>query len=84
MATGEPAAPATLADLKFAWRACRAVKSNAIVIAANGARPSGVGMGQVNLVDAARLAVERGGRPGARCGGGVRRALFPFPDGSRR
>ncbi len=59
LASGEPADPATLADLKFAWRVCRAVKSNAIVVAADGATV-GVGMGQVNRVDAARLAVARG------------------------
>ncbi|WP_235010292.1 bifunctional phosphoribosylaminoimidazolecarboxamide formyltransferase/IMP cyclohydrolase [Mycobacterium sp. 3519A] len=60
LATGEPADPETLADLTFAWRTCRAVKSNAIVVAKGGATV-GVGMGQVNRVDAARLAVERGG-----------------------
>ena len=74
-----PADPATLADLVFAWRTCRAVKSNAIVIAADGAT-IGVGMGQVNRVDAARLAVERGGD---RVSGAVAAsdAFFPFPDG---
>lgn len=79
LATGSPAEPATLADLVFAWRACRAVKSNAIVIAADGATV-GVGMGQVNRVDAARLAVERGGD---RVRGAVAAsdAFFPFPDG---
>ncbi|MEZ0363900.1 bifunctional phosphoribosylaminoimidazolecarboxamide formyltransferase/IMP cyclohydrolase [Mycobacterium sp. pUA109] len=79
LATGSPADPATLADLVFAWRACRAVKSNAIVVAANGATV-GVGMGQVNRVDAARLAVERGGD---RVRGAVAAsdAFFPFPDG---
>jgi phosphoribosylaminoimidazolecarboxamide formyltransferase/IMP cyclohydrolase len=79
LATGEPADPATLADLVFAWRACRAVKSNAIVVAADGATV-GVGMGQVNRVDAARLAVERGGD---RVAGAVAAsdAFFPFPDG---
>jgi phosphoribosylaminoimidazolecarboxamide formyltransferase / IMP cyclohydrolase len=79
LATGEPADPATLADLIFAWRACRAVKSNAIVVAADGATV-GVGMGQVNRVDAARLAVERGGD---RVRGAVAAsdAFFPFPDG---
>ena len=79
LATGSPATPATLADLVFAWRACRAVKSNAIVIAADGATV-GVGMGQVNRVDAARLAVERGGQ---RVAGAVAAsdAFFPFPDG---
>jgi phosphoribosylaminoimidazolecarboxamide formyltransferase / IMP cyclohydrolase len=79
LATGEPADPATLTDLKFAWRACRAVKSNAIVVAKDGATV-GVGMGQVNRVDAARLAVERGGDrvPGAVAASD---AFFPFPDG---
>lgn len=79
LAAGSPAAPETLADLVFAWRTCRAVKSNAIVIAADGATV-GVGMGQVNRVDAARLAVERGGD---RVRGAVAAsdAFFPFPDG---
>lgn len=79
LAAGPAADAATLADLAFAWRSCRAVKSNAIVIAADGATV-GVGMGQVNRVDAARLAVERGGD---RVGGAVAAsdAFFPFPDG---
>ena len=79
LAAGPAADAATLADLRFAWRSCRAVKSNAIVIAADGATV-GVGMGQVNRVDAARLAVERGG---ARVTGAVAAsdAFFPFPDG---
>ena len=79
LATGSPADPATLADLVFAWRTCRAVKSNAIVIARDGATV-GVGMGQVNRVDAARLAVERAGD---RTDGAVAAsdAFFPFPDG---
>lgn len=79
LATGDAADEATLTDLAFAWRACRAVKSNAIVVAADGATV-GVGMGQVNRVDAARLAVERGGD---RVRGAVAAsdAFFPFPDG---
>lgn len=79
LVTGSPAEPATLTDLVFAWRTCRAVKSNAIVVAADGATV-GVGMGQVNRVDAARLAVERGGE---RVRGAVAAsdAFFPFPDG---
>jgi phosphoribosylaminoimidazolecarboxamide formyltransferase / IMP cyclohydrolase len=79
LATGTAADAATLADLQFAWRTCRAVKSNAIVVAADGATV-GVGMGQVNRVDAARLAVERGGE---RVRGAVAAsdAFFPFPDG---
>jgi phosphoribosylaminoimidazolecarboxamide formyltransferase / IMP cyclohydrolase len=77
--TGEPGDAATLADLGFAWRACRAVKSNAILLAADGASV-GVGMGQVNRVDSARLAVTRAGK---RAAGSVAAsdAFFPFPDG---
>jgi phosphoribosylaminoimidazolecarboxamide formyltransferase/IMP cyclohydrolase len=76
---GEAADEATLADLAFAWRACRAVKSNAILLAADGASV-GVGMGQVNRVDSARLAVARAGN---RAAGAVAAsdAYFPFPDG---
>ena len=69
----------TLADLAFAWRACRAAKSNAIVLASGGATV-GVGMGQVNRVDSARIAVARSGQ---RCRGAVAAsdAYFPFADG---
>jgi phosphoribosylaminoimidazolecarboxamide formyltransferase/IMP cyclohydrolase len=76
---GAPADAATLADLAFAWRACRAVKSNAILLASGGASV-GVGMGQVNRVDSARLAVARAGN---RAAGSVAAsdAFFPFPDG---
>ena len=79
LATGSPADPGTLADLVFAWRTCRAVKSNAIVIAKDGATV-GVGMGQVNRVDAARLAVERAGER-TRDAVAASDAFFPFPDG---
>jgi phosphoribosylaminoimidazolecarboxamide formyltransferase/IMP cyclohydrolase len=76
---GAAASGAVLADLAFAWRACRAVKSNAILLASGGATV-GVGMGQVNRVDAARLAVTRAGH---RASGAVAAsdAYFPFPDG---
>ena len=79
LAAGDPADEATLADLEFAWRACRSVKSNAIQLAAGGATV-GVGMGQVNRVDSARLAVARAGD---RAAGSVAAsdAFFPFPDG---
>ena len=79
LSAGSSPDPATLADLACAWRTCRAVKSNAIVIAGGGAT-IGIGMGQVNRVDAARLAVERGGD---RVHGAVAAsdAFFPFPDG---
>ena len=77
--SGEKASAATLADLQFAWRAVRAVKSNAILLAHDGAAV-GVGMGQVNRVDSARLAVSRAGE---RARGAVASsdAFFPFADG---
>ena len=81
LATGAPVDDATLADLAFAWRTCRAVKSNAIVLAADGATV-GVGMGQVNRVDAAQLAVSRAGDR-ARGAVAASDAFFPFPDGPR-
>jgi phosphoribosylaminoimidazolecarboxamide formyltransferase/IMP cyclohydrolase len=76
---GAPVGPAELADLAFAWRACRSVKSNAILLASDGASV-GIGMGQVNRVDSARLAVSRAGD---RAAGSVAAsdAFFPFPDG---
>ncbi|GAA1697819.1 bifunctional phosphoribosylaminoimidazolecarboxamide formyltransferase/IMP cyclohydrolase [Kribbella yunnanensis] len=79
LAAGDAASPELLADLAFAWKACRAVKSNAILLAANGASV-GVGMGQVNRVDSCRLAVSRAGD---RAVGSVAAsdAFFPFPDG---
>jgi phosphoribosylaminoimidazolecarboxamide formyltransferase / IMP cyclohydrolase len=79
LAAGPPAGAEVLADLEFAWRACRSVKSNAILLAVGGASV-GVGMGQVNRVDSARLAVTRAGD---RASGavGASDAFFPFPDG---
>jgi phosphoribosylaminoimidazolecarboxamide formyltransferase/IMP cyclohydrolase len=79
LVTGDPASKEQLADLAFAWRACRAVKSNAILLASDGASV-GVGMGQVNRVDSCRLAVERAGE---RAAGSVAAsdAFFPFADG---
>ncbi len=79
LVAGSPADEATVRDLVFAWRACRAVKSNAILLANEGATV-GVGMGQVNRVDSARLAVARAGD---RAAGSVAAsdAFFPFPDG---
>ncbi len=80
LACGEPADAATLADLAFAWRACRSAKSNAILLASNGAAV-GIGMGQVNRVDSARLAVARAGEERARGAVAASDAFFPFPDG---
>jgi phosphoribosylaminoimidazolecarboxamide formyltransferase / IMP cyclohydrolase len=75
---GDPVSPAQLADLAFAWKACRSVKSNAILLASGGASV-GIGMGQVNRVDSSRLAVMRAGD---RAAGSVAAsdAYFPFPD----
>lgn len=80
LVSGEPADSETLSDLRFAWVACRSVKSNAILLANNGASV-GIGMGQVNRVDSARLAVDRAGS--ARVHGSVAAsdAFFPFADG---
>ena len=83
LAAGAPADAATIADLAFAWRAVRAVKSNAILLAHDGASV-GVGMGQVNRVDSCKLAVERAGSgPQGRARGSVAAsdAFFPFADG---
>jgi phosphoribosylaminoimidazolecarboxamide formyltransferase/IMP cyclohydrolase len=79
LATGQPLDAAGLDDLVFAWRAVRAVKSNAILLAADRATV-GVGMGQVNRVDSARLAAARAGE---RAVGSVAAsdAFFPFADG---
>jgi phosphoribosylaminoimidazolecarboxamide formyltransferase/IMP cyclohydrolase len=79
LAAGDPVDEQTLRDLVFAWRAIRSVKSNAILLA-TGRATVGVGMGQVNRVDAARLAVARAGD---RAKGSVAAsdAYFPFPDG---
>lgn len=77
--TGAPVSAAVLADLEFAWRSVRAVKSNAILLAHDGAAV-GIGMGQVNRVDSAKLAVDRAGN---RVKGSVAAsdAFFPFADG---
>ncbi|GAB3364888.1 bifunctional phosphoribosylaminoimidazolecarboxamide formyltransferase/IMP cyclohydrolase [Modestobacter lapidis] len=79
LACGEPLDAAALDDLVFAWRSVRAVRSNAILLASDRATV-GVGMGQVNRVDAARLAVARAGE---RAAGSVAAsdAFFPFADG---
>ena len=80
LVAGEAADESTLRDLEFAWRACRAVKSNAILLARDGAAV-GVGMGQVNRVDSARLAVERAGAERAAGSVCASDAFFPFADG---
>ena len=88
LAAGDPADERTLADLRFAWRSLRAVKSNAILLADRGAAV-GIGMGQVNRVDSCRLAVERAntlaedGAQRARGAVAASDAFFPFADGLR-
>ena len=79
LVSGAEADERTRADLEFAWKACRAVKSNAILLADDGASV-GVGMGQVNRVDSCNLAVARAGD---RASGSVAAsdAFFPFADG---
>ena len=85
LAAGQAVTEQVLADLQFAWTAVRSVKSNAILISRDSATV-GVGMGQVNRVDSAKLAVERANT----LGGDVQRtkgavaasdAFFPFADG---
>ncbi len=77
--SGEPVDQQTMKDLEFAWRSVRSVKSNAILLAKMTASV-GIGMGQVNRVDSARLAVSRAGD---RVKGSVAAsdAFFPFADG---
>ena len=79
LVSGDPADARTLRDLEFAWTACRSVKSNAILLALAGAAV-GIGMGQVNRVDSARLAVDRAGDR-ARGSVAASDAFFPFADG---
>jgi phosphoribosylaminoimidazolecarboxamide formyltransferase / IMP cyclohydrolase len=83
LVAGQAADESMLADLQFAWRAVRAVKSNAILLARGGASV-GIGMGQVNRVDSCHLAVSRANADGAdRARGAVAAsdAFFPFADG---
>ncbi|MBA3366865.1 MAG: bifunctional phosphoribosylaminoimidazolecarboxamide formyltransferase/IMP cyclohydrolase [Actinobacteria bacterium] len=69
-------------DLLFAWRVCRHVTSNAIVVAREG-RTIGIGSGQVSRVDAVRIALDKAAAHGHDVGGAVLAsdAYFPFPDG---
>ncbi|WP_237187257.1 bifunctional phosphoribosylaminoimidazolecarboxamide formyltransferase/IMP cyclohydrolase [Rothia nasimurium] len=85
LVAGDAADEATLADLEFAWKALRAAKSNAILLANDGAAV-GIGMGQVNRVDSCRLSVERAntlaeGAERARGSVAASDAFFPFADG---
>ena len=68
-----------LADLRFAWRACKHIKSNSIVLAKDNTLV-GMGAGQPNRVTSVRLAVERAGEK-ARGSALASDAFFPFFDG---
>ena len=80
LVAGEAVDETTTRDLQFAWRAIRAVKSNAILLANDGASV-GIGMGQVNRVDSCHLAVNRAGKERARGSVAASDAFFPFADG---
>ena len=85
LVAGEAVDDATMSDLVFAWRAVRCVKSNAILVAHDGATV-GIGMGQVNRVDSAKLAVDRAnsldeGRNRTNGAVAASDAFFPFADG---
>ncbi|MGE9781608.1 bifunctional phosphoribosylaminoimidazolecarboxamide formyltransferase/IMP cyclohydrolase [Janibacter sp. G368] len=80
LVTGQAADEATLADLAFAWRAVRATKSNAILLAKDQGSV-GIGMGQVNRVDSCHLAVSRAGEERAKGAVAASDAFFPFADG---
>ncbi len=80
LVAGERADEALAADLQFAWRAVRATKSNAILLARDGASV-GVGMGQVNRVDSCKLAVARAGESRGQGAVAASDAFFPFDDG---
>lgn len=87
LVAGETADEQTLKELEFAWRAVRCVKSNAILIADDMATV-GIGMGQVNRVDSANLAVERAntldeGRNRTQGAVAASDAFFPFADGAQ-
>jgi phosphoribosylaminoimidazolecarboxamide formyltransferase/IMP cyclohydrolase len=79
LVSGEPPAGEALTDLELAWTVATHVKSNAIVLARNG-RIVGVGAGQQNRVDSARIAVAKAGERAAGAAAGSD-AFFPFPDG---
>jgi phosphoribosylaminoimidazolecarboxamide formyltransferase/IMP cyclohydrolase len=74
-------------DLWFAWKVCRHVRSNAIVIAKDGAT-LGIGAGQMSRVDSVRIAIEKARQARGEDAGGLLAgsvvasdAFFPFPDG---
>jgi phosphoribosylaminoimidazolecarboxamide formyltransferase/IMP cyclohydrolase len=79
--TSRQPTPQEYADLLFAWRAVASVKSNAIVLARDGAT-IGIGAGQMSRVDAAFMAVHKAGTAGHSTAGAAMGsdAFFPFRD----
>ena len=80
--TRKPPTAAQIADLMFAWRVARFVKSNAIVYCAGGAT-LGIGAGQMSRVDSTRIAASKAAGAGLLLAGSVvaSDAFFPFRDG---
>ncbi len=79
---GEEPDAATRADLALAWTVCKHGKSNAIVLARDGAT-LGCGFGQMSRVDSVKLAVRKAADQGLDLQGAVAASdgFFPFPDG---
>lgn len=79
--TAKAPSEAELDDAEFAWRVCGHVGSNAVVLARDGAA-WGIGAGQQNRVEAARIAADKavGRAAGGACASD---AFYPFPDGVR-
>jgi phosphoribosylaminoimidazolecarboxamide formyltransferase/IMP cyclohydrolase len=69
-------------DVLFAWKVCKHVSSNAIVLVKNG-QTIGIGAGQMSRVDAVRIAIEKAQELGHDIAGAVLAsdAFFPFADG---
>jgi len=74
--------PEQVADLLFAWRVAKFVKSNAIVYCAGG-QTLGIGAGQMSRVDSTRIAALKAANAGLALAGSVvaSDAFFPFRDG---
>jgi phosphoribosylaminoimidazolecarboxamide formyltransferase/IMP cyclohydrolase len=81
---GEPPDEERWGDILFAWRVCKHVASNAIVLA-NNLQTIGVGAGQMSRVEAVRIALDKAREHGHSIEGAVLAsdAFFPFPDGPK-
>jgi phosphoribosylaminoimidazolecarboxamide formyltransferase/IMP cyclohydrolase len=81
LVSGAPPDEEVLADLAFAWKVVKHVKSNAIVFAGRG-RTLGIGAGQPSRVDSTRLAITKAAEFGHNLEGSVMASdgFFPFPD----